>query len=149
MIEKSDIADAKMRVFNSDGSSGGMAANPLRCVAKYLFDNGFVSGENLSVESCGVVKNLTVNSFNGKASSVSVNLGKPVIGHTETGNGISSSYNVRKRISSIERSQNGYSKQNRMVMQTHIVGNRFNVGFAGIDNIIDFTFVHKLKYFVV
>ena len=87
MIEKSDIADAKMRVFNSDGSSGGMAANPLRCVAKYLFDNGFVSGENLSVESCGVVKNLTVNSFNGKASSVSVNLGKPVIGHTETGNG--------------------------------------------------------------
>lgn len=87
MIEKSDIADAKMRVFNSDGSSGGMAANPLRCVAKYLFDNGFVSGENLSVESCGVVKNLTVNSFNGKASSVSVNLGKPVIGQTMTGDG--------------------------------------------------------------
>ncbi|MDE5942915.1 MAG: carbamoyl-phosphate synthase large subunit, partial [Clostridia bacterium] len=40
MIEKSEVAAAKMLVFNRDGSGGGMAANPLRCVAKYLFDNG-------------------------------------------------------------------------------------------------------------
>ncbi|MDE6104630.1 MAG: carbamoyl-phosphate synthase large subunit, partial [Clostridia bacterium] len=76
MIEKSQVADAKMRVFNRDGSDGGMAANPLRCVAKYLFDNGF-AGEKMSIESSSGVKELSVNSFNGKASSVSVNLGKP------------------------------------------------------------------------
>jgi carbamoyl-phosphate synthase large subunit len=77
MIEKSDRADAKMRVFNRDGSNGGLAANPLRCVAKYLFDNG-MAGETLSIDTASGVKQLRVNSFNGKASSVSVNLGKPV-----------------------------------------------------------------------
>ena len=75
MIEKSDVADAKVRVFNSDGSNGGMAANPVRCVAKYLFDNN-MAGEKMSIETNGEVKELTVNSFNGKASSVCVNLGK-------------------------------------------------------------------------
>ncbi len=78
MIEKSGIADAKMRVFNRDGSEGGMAANPLRCVAKYLFDNRLVnSDKDIAIETCSGVKMLDVSSFNGKASSVSVNLGKP------------------------------------------------------------------------
>lgn len=77
MIEKSNVADAKVRVFNSDGSDGGLAANPIRCVAKYLFDNRIVKSENISIESCGTVRNLSVNSFNGVASSVAVNLGKP------------------------------------------------------------------------
>ncbi len=77
MIEKSEVAAAKMRVFNSDGSNGGMAANPLRCVAKYLFDNRLVD-ENMEIETVNGIKYLAVNSFNGKASSVTVNLGKPI-----------------------------------------------------------------------
>lgn len=76
MIEKSDKADAKVRIFNSDGSEGGLAANPIRCVAKYLFDNRLAS-EQLTIESCCGVKKLAVNSFNGKASSVSMDLGVP------------------------------------------------------------------------
>ena len=79
VLENSDVADAKVRVFNSDGSDGGLAANPIRCAAKYLFDKGFVNSDELTVESCGTVKLLTVNSFNGKASSVSVKLGKPKV----------------------------------------------------------------------
>ncbi len=82
MIEKSDKADAKMRVFNCDGSDGGPAANPIRCVAKYLFDNKLAS-ERMTIESDGTVKELIVDSFNGKASSVSVNLGQPLFdGHS-------------------------------------------------------------------
>ncbi len=77
MIEKSDIADAGMRVFNRDGSDGGFAANPVRCVAKYLYDNRLTQGDTLTIETCSGVKTLSVSSFNGKASSVSVNLGKP------------------------------------------------------------------------
>lgn len=77
MIEKSDVADAKVNVYNRDGSDGGLAANPIRCVAKYLFDNRIVKSENISIESCGIVRNLSVNSFNGVASSVAVSLGKP------------------------------------------------------------------------
>lgn len=75
IIEKSDIADAKMRVFNRDGSEAGMAANAMRCVAKYLYDNKIVETDCLKIESCSGVKSLCVSSFNGKASSVSVNLG--------------------------------------------------------------------------
>jgi carbamoyl-phosphate synthase large subunit len=77
MIEKSDIADAKIRVFNRDGSESGIAANPVRGVAKYLYDNKIVNSDKITVETCSGVKSLTVASFNGMASSVSINLGKP------------------------------------------------------------------------
>lgn len=77
MIEKSDVADAKIRVFNSDGSECDMAANPLRCVAKYLYDHK-MADVNVTIENNQRVNQLSVNSFNGKASSVSVNLGKAV-----------------------------------------------------------------------
>ena len=76
MIEKSDVADCKMRVFNRDGSDGGLAANPLRCVAKYVFDKHIVNSDTIKIEVCGDVKTLGVVSFNGVASSVSVNLGR-------------------------------------------------------------------------
>lgn len=78
LIEKSEIADAKVRIFNRDGSECNLAANPIRCVAKYLFDNR-LADENITIESgCGV-NGLSVNSFNGKASSVNMALGKPEI----------------------------------------------------------------------
>ena len=76
MIEKSDVADCKMRVFNRDGSEGGLAANPLRGVAKYVFDKHIVNSDRVTVETCGGVRELEVVSFNGVASSISVNLGE-------------------------------------------------------------------------
>lgn len=76
MIEKSDEAVCKMRVFNRDGSDGGMAANPLRCVAKYAYDRRFIDSGTINIETCKGVKELEIASFNGFASSVSVNLGK-------------------------------------------------------------------------
>ncbi len=75
-IEKSEKADAKVEVYGTDGGNAGFAANPLRCVAKYLFDNE-LAGEEMTIETCAGVKKLKVNSFNKKASSVSINLGKP------------------------------------------------------------------------
>ena len=79
MIEKSDIADAKIRVFNSDGSNGGLAANPIRCVAKYLYDNRIVISEQLTLECEGKARKLSVNVFNNVASSVAINLGKQAL----------------------------------------------------------------------
>ncbi|MGN0804025.1 MAG: carbamoyl-phosphate synthase large subunit [Candidatus Coproplasma sp.] len=76
MVEKSDIADAKVRVFNRDGSDGGLAANPIRYSAKYLYDNGLVSGEKFTIESCGKVSEVSVYVANGVASSVAIKLGK-------------------------------------------------------------------------
>jgi diaminopimelate epimerase len=39
LIEPSAIADARMRMFNADGSESQMCGNGLRCVAKYVYDH--------------------------------------------------------------------------------------------------------------
>ena len=76
LIEKSDVADAKMRIFNRDGSEGEMAGNSIRCVGKYLYDNGIVNKENITVETASGIRSLELFTRNGKVSSVTVDMGK-------------------------------------------------------------------------
>lgn len=76
LIENSNVADAKMRIFNMDGSEGKMAGNSIRCVGKYLYDNGFVTKENISIETASGIKELELITRNSKVSSVTVNMGK-------------------------------------------------------------------------
>jgi carbamoyl-phosphate synthase large subunit len=76
LIEKSDIADAKMRIFNLDGSEGKMAGNCIRCVGKYLYDNDMVKKEKMSIETASGIKHLKVFTRNSKVSSVTVHMGK-------------------------------------------------------------------------
>ncbi len=88
LIERSAVADAKMRFFNLDGSEGMMAGNAIRCVGKYLYDNN-VNGlahkggkksdaaETLTVETGSGVKTLVLYKQNGVVSSVTVDMGKP------------------------------------------------------------------------
>src|SRR6266571_1266666 len=40
LICPSEIADARMRMFNADGSEAEMCGNGVRCVAKYIHDHG-------------------------------------------------------------------------------------------------------------
>ena len=75
LIEKSEVADAKMRIFNQDGSEGMMAGNAIRCVAKYLHETGMVKGDTMKIETGSGVKDVTVFSFGGVVSSASVDLG--------------------------------------------------------------------------
>jgi len=75
LIEKSDIADAKMRQYNRDGTEGGMGGNALRCVGKYLFDKGIVQKQDITVETAGGVKKLHLYTQYGKVTSVSVDMG--------------------------------------------------------------------------
>ena len=76
LIEDSDVADAKMRIFNIDGSEGEMAGNSIRCVGKYLYDNNFVNKENITIETASGIKELELITRNDKVSSVTVNMGK-------------------------------------------------------------------------
>ncbi|MGN0532035.1 MAG: carbamoyl-phosphate synthase large subunit [Eubacterium sp.] len=79
LIENSDIADAKMRIFNRDGSEGAMAGNCIRCVGKYLYDNGIVTKDRMTVETGSGVKSLRVFTRDGKVSSATVNIGKAIL----------------------------------------------------------------------
>lgn len=51
LISPSDRADAQMRIFNADGSEGKMCGNGIRCVGKYLYDNGMVGGRTTITKS--------------------------------------------------------------------------------------------------
>ncbi|MCL2352585.1 MAG: carbamoyl-phosphate synthase large subunit [Firmicutes bacterium] len=69
-------ADARMRIFNVDGSEGGMAGNGIRCIAKFLYDGGLVNKRLMKIETRSGVKELSVATRNGLVSSVKVNMGK-------------------------------------------------------------------------
>ncbi len=75
LICSSDTADAKMRMFNADGSEGRMCGNAIRCVGKYLYENGIVDKINISVETLSGIKYLTLTVENGKVAYVSVDMG--------------------------------------------------------------------------
>ncbi len=76
LMEASDVAPAKMRMFNSDGSEGAMAGNALRCMAKYLHDRGLAAGEEIAIETRGGVKTLRVYTTDGLVTSASADMGR-------------------------------------------------------------------------
>ncbi len=78
MICASEAADAKMRMFNADGSEGKMCGNAIRCVGKYLYDNGIVKKEKITVETLSGIKSLSLHIVNGKVDSVQVDMGYAV-----------------------------------------------------------------------
>ncbi|WP_295755308.1 carbamoyl-phosphate synthase large subunit [uncultured Oscillibacter sp.] len=79
LMERSETADVKMRMFNSDGSEGKMAGNALRCLGKYLYDNGFSTKETVTVETGSGLRTVTLYTTNGKVTSASVDMGKAAL----------------------------------------------------------------------
>ncbi len=75
LIENSAGADAKMRIFNRDGTEGRMAANSIRCVGKYLFDKGIVRHEHMTIQTDTGIRSLQLYTRNGRVSTVSVHMG--------------------------------------------------------------------------
>ena len=78
LIEQSDIADAKMRMFNRDGSPGGMAGGCLLLVAKYLHDRGLAADGEVTIEAGGGIKRVQLFLTDGKVTSARVDMGKVV-----------------------------------------------------------------------
>ena len=77
LICPSALADAKMRMFNADGSEGKMCGNAIRCVGKYLYDFQKTNKTTLKIETLSGVKTLFLNVENGKTQSVKVDMGAP------------------------------------------------------------------------
>src|SRR5947209_12782629 len=51
LICPSEKADARMRMYNADGSEGEMCGNGLRCVAKFVHDHGIAPKPRLNIET--------------------------------------------------------------------------------------------------
>lgn len=56
-----------------------MAGNALRCVGKYLHDQGLTEKETLTVETASGVKAVTLYTVGGKVTSASVDMGKAAL----------------------------------------------------------------------
>lgn len=83
LVEKSDIADFKMTMFNSDGSQAEMCGNGIRCVAKFVYDKGLTDKTNLKIETLAGIKTLLLNVRNGKVETVRVDMGEPILEPTK------------------------------------------------------------------
>ncbi len=64
-----------MRMFNRDGSEGLMCGNGIRCVAKYLFDNGIVKKPVINIGTKSGIKSCSIMTMNGKAYTITVDMG--------------------------------------------------------------------------
>ena len=79
LIMPSAIADAKMRMFNANGSEGLMCGNSIRCVGKYLYDRGLVNSLDIKIETVSGIKELTLIQENGVITAAKVNMGPAIL----------------------------------------------------------------------
>jgi diaminopimelate epimerase len=79
-ILPSDRADFKMRIINSDGSEAEQCGNAIRCVAKYVYDNGLTDQTELTIETLGAgVQPVQLKTSAGKVELVTVDMGQPIL----------------------------------------------------------------------
>ncbi|MEW4562617.1 diaminopimelate epimerase [Bremerella sp. JC770] len=79
LITPSDKADARMRMFNADGSEAEMCGNGLRCVAKYVYDHGIAKKDQLTLETGAGVLSVQLETEGDVARRVTVNMGEPIL----------------------------------------------------------------------
>lgn len=80
LILPSKVADARMRMFNADGSESEMCGNGLRCVGKYVYDHGIARKSSLSIETGAGLLTLSLEVNAGDlVSQVVVNMGPPIL----------------------------------------------------------------------
>ncbi len=79
LIKKGTAADFEMVMYNPDGTRAEMCGNAIRCVAKYVFDNGYTDKTSFSIESMGAVKYIDVTVENGEVVLARVDMGAPIL----------------------------------------------------------------------
>ena len=79
LICRSKVADAKMRMFNLDGSEGKMCGNGIRCVAKFMRDNGIVDKDEMTIETLSGIMTVSLIRHYGEVSGATVNMGKAIL----------------------------------------------------------------------
>ncbi|HWR44769.1 diaminopimelate epimerase [Sporomusa sp.] len=80
----SDIADFKMRIFNSDGSEADMCGNATRCVARYLYETGMTDKTVITLDTLAGIITPELIFENGKLVTVKVDMGEPKLTRGET-----------------------------------------------------------------
>lgn len=80
LIQPSQIADCKMRMFNADGSEGRMCGNAIRCIARYMLERHpeICPGDTVRIETLSGIKIVTAQrDAEGKPSMLRADMGAP------------------------------------------------------------------------
>ena len=83
LIMPSEVADFRMRMFNSDGSEAQMCGNASRCIAKYVYDKGLTTKTSVTLETMKGIKILNMHLNDGIVDTVTVDMGEPVLDPVE------------------------------------------------------------------
>lgn len=76
LMEKSDVADVKMIIYNADGSRALTCGNALRCVALYMAERKNFSRGEITVETDSGVKSVKVSESCDGCREFTVDMGK-------------------------------------------------------------------------
>ncbi|HXT59660.1 MAG TPA: diaminopimelate epimerase [Pirellulales bacterium] len=79
LIGPSKTADARMRMFNADGSEAEMCGNAVRCVAKYVYDRGISKKTSMAIETGRGVLLLGLELVDGRVERARVDMGQPIL----------------------------------------------------------------------
>ena len=79
LLCKSEVADIKMRMFNSDGTEAEMCGNGIRCVGKLAYDKKIVTRDQITVETLAGLKTLKLHIEDGKVNLITVDMGEPIL----------------------------------------------------------------------
>ncbi len=83
LICPSEKADFRMAMYNLDGSEGKMCGNGVRCIAKYVYDHHLTDKTRISLETLAGIKYLDLQVENGKVTTVTVDMGEPILTPSE------------------------------------------------------------------
>lgn len=79
LICPSDKADARMRMFNADGSEGKMCGNGTRCIGKYIYERGIAKKPVVTLETLSGIKTLALTVEEDVVTAVQVDMGAPIL----------------------------------------------------------------------
>lgn len=80
LVLPSQIADAKMRMFNADGSEGAMCGNGVRAMAKFVFDHNISKKNPLRIETGRGVLSIQLHlGGDGNVASATVDMDEPIL----------------------------------------------------------------------
>lgn len=74
LVAPSDRADYTMKIYNADGSEVEMCGNGIRCIARYISDNGLSDKSSLAIDTmAGIMYPALIG------DQVKVNMGTPIL----------------------------------------------------------------------